>query len=157
MPTHQNTFQQKFVAVYFKMLLYSWPFLILIVIFNGFRHGLDSRFFLDFLVAIVALPILLLPLTLLFKQLFAITISDEGIGCRNPQGDKKQLEWGQIDSIQPKNHLGQKYLLLSNSGQKTMVWLPLHLENQAGFQMALLNLAPPDSMIRRFFADLQVK
>ncbi len=85
--------------------------------------------------------------------LFKITLTRESIKGHSFFGFKRHPTWEQIESVKPFNFLFLKYLRVYTNDGKSPIWLPLFIKNGDDFIERILEFAPKENPLRKFFEN----
>lgn len=83
-------------------------------------------------------------------QFFRVRLDEQQLSGHSFWGRAQTIAWREIQSVQRANFCGFRYLKLSTSAQKDLIWLPLSLADRDGFLRAAQKFAAPDNPLRKY-------
>lgn len=143
------SFKMSVLPIFFGIWTVAAPGLVVLILPSIPRRNWLEPFVLGLVLAAV--------FAFIIAHTFRVVVSSKSICGHSSWGKPAKLQWDEIASAQKTNWLGLKYLKLSSSTKKNVIWLPLYLSDLPGFVKAVAKFASADNPLRQqlaqFFAN----
>lgn len=144
MKNKRLSFQSSFLFVFVYSLVIASIVAVGLVWYNGGKWNATA-----FLYGLAIGTVFLFFWTFLFISIYPVYLSEEGIRCYNSWGVYRTFDWSEISFVKSINILGFRYLRIGSVEGGSKLWVPMFLEDMAGFREAVRDFAGTEHVLTK--------